>query len=97
MPLHNIRGVTDGNNVIQLGLVSLSGGKESDDDWILVHLMGKMTAEGISFPPTIITSRELSLMKSLEIIFFHNTILALSFACKYECLGKIKRIPSATN
>ncbi|RKF57175.1 hypothetical protein GcC1_191029 [Golovinomyces cichoracearum] len=75
MPLLNNCGVTGGNKVIQLGLVFLFGGKESDYDWVLVHLKEIMAIEGISFPISIVTDRGLALMKSLDFNRSQNLVV----------------------
>ena len=69
MPLLNICGVTGGNKVIQLGLVFLFSEKEIGYSWVLQQLKQIMTLEAIRAPLSIVTDRELALMKSLEAHF----------------------------
>ncbi|RKF57084.1 hypothetical protein GcC1_192003 [Golovinomyces cichoracearum] len=91
MPLLNIYGVTGGNKVIQLGLVFLSGKKESDYYWVLVNLKEIMVIEGISFRLSIVMHRELALMKSLEVNFPSIPHLLCRWHVNINVLARSKR------
>jgi MULE transposase domain len=66
MPLLNICGITGSNKVIQIGLVFLSAEKEEDYNWALDQLREIMINNSIQEPITVVTDRELALIKALE-------------------------------
>jgi hypothetical protein len=66
MPLLNICAITGNNMVIQVGLVFLSGEKESDHDWAMDYIWDIMTEHSIEAPSSIVTDRDLALIKSLN-------------------------------
>jgi hypothetical protein len=66
MPLLNICTITSNNLVIQVRLVFLSGEKETDYDWAMDYIWDIMTEHSIEAPSSIVTDRELALIKSLN-------------------------------
>lgn len=91
MPILNICGVTGGNKVIQLGLVFLSSEKENDYSWSLQQLKQIMTLEAIRAPLSIVTDRELALMKSLEAHFSDTPHLLCRWHVNMNVLAKSKK------
>ena len=91
MPLLNICGVTGGNKVIQLGLVFLSSEKENDYSWVLRQLKQIMKLEAIRAPTSIVTDRELALMKSLEAHFSDTPHLLWRWHVNMNVLAKSKK------
>ncbi|KAI1000616.1 hypothetical protein K3495_g7581 [Podosphaera aphanis] len=91
MPLLNICGVTGGNKLIQLGLAFLSSEKENDYSWVLQQLRQIMTLEAIRAPLSIVTDRELALMKSLEVHFSDTPHLLCRRHVNMNVLAKSKK------
>ena len=55
--------------VMQVGLVFLSGEKETDYDWAIDYIWDIMTEHSIEAPSSIVTDRDLALIKSLNTRF----------------------------
>ena len=62
MLLLNICAITGNNMVIQVGLVFLSGEKESDYNWAIDYLLNIMAEHSIEVPSSIVTDRDLDLI-----------------------------------
>jgi hypothetical protein len=69
MPLLNIYAITGNNMVIQVGLTFLSGEKESDYNWAIDYIRDIMAEHSIEEPSSIVTDRELALMRCLDTRF----------------------------
>jgi MULE transposase domain len=65
MPLLNICAITGNNMVIQVGLAFLSGEKEIDYNWAIDYIRETMAEHSIEEPSSIVTDRELALIKCL--------------------------------
>ena len=66
MPLLNICTITGNNMVIQVGLAFLSGEKEVDYNWAIDYIRETMAKHSIEEPSSIVTDRELALIKCLH-------------------------------
>jgi hypothetical protein len=66
MPLLNICVITGNNMVIQVGLAFLSGEKEVDYNWAIDYIREIMAEHSIEEPSSIVTDRELALIKCLH-------------------------------
>ena len=66
MPLLNICIITGGNKVLQIGLAFLSDEKKDSYDWVLERLVEVIKSQNIQQPLSIITDRELALIKSID-------------------------------
>jgi hypothetical protein len=69
MPLLNICSITGNNMVIQIGLVFLSSEKEADYNWATRYLREIIAENSIQEPYSIVTDRELALIRSLSTSF----------------------------
>jgi hypothetical protein len=65
MPLLNICAIGGNNMVIQVGLVFLSSEQEADYNWAMDYLRDLMAEHSIKEPTSIITDRELALIRCL--------------------------------
>jgi MULE transposase domain len=72
MPLLNICAVTGNKKTVQVGLCFLSGEKEADYEWAMIIFLELMKQSGIPKPSTIVTDRELALMKALDHLFLNS-------------------------
>jgi hypothetical protein len=66
MPLLNIYIVTGNNIVIQVGLAFLFGEKEVDYKWAIDWIRNLIAQHSIEEPSSIVTDRELALIKCLD-------------------------------
>jgi hypothetical protein len=69
MALLNICAITGANKVVQIGLVFLRRETEADYDWALDYIHNIMVHNSIEEPVSIVTDRELALIKSLNTWF----------------------------
>jgi hypothetical protein len=69
MPLLNICAITGGNKVIQIGLAFIRQEKEADYNWALEFLRDLMAKESIQEPLSIVTDREIALIRALRTHF----------------------------
>ena len=65
MPLLNICAIGGNNIVIQVGLVFLSSKQEADYNWAIDYLRDLIAEHLIKEPTSIITDRELALIRYL--------------------------------
>ena len=77
MLLLNICGITGNNIVVQLGLAFLSGETQRDYNWAITQLCSLMLENTIAEPVSIVTDRELALIKYLDT---QSLIPGISFA-----------------
>ena len=109
MPLPNICAISGNNNVIQLGVVFLSGERKGDYTWVLRQLRNVIATSSIEEPVSIVTDRELALISCIDTLFLesrhllcrlHVNINVLAKTKKYspgsikDSNGKVKRHPS---
>ena len=66
MALLNICAITSTNKVVQVGLVFLKRETEADYNWALDYMRNIMAQNSIEEPVSIVTDRELALIKSLN-------------------------------
>ena len=66
MALLNICAITGNNMVVQVGLAFLSGEKEVDYNWAIDYMREIMAEHSIEEPSSIVTDRELALIKCLH-------------------------------
>jgi hypothetical protein len=66
MPLLNVCVITGNNIVVQVALVFLSHEKEADYEWAINYLRTIMTKNMIEEPVSIVTDRELALIRCLK-------------------------------
>ena len=66
MLLLNICVITSNNKVIQVRLVFLSGEKEADYNWAIDYIRDIMAEYSIEEPSSIVTDKELALIKCLH-------------------------------
>ena len=67
MSLLNICTITGANKVVQIGLVFLRHEIEADYNWALDYIYNIMVQNSIEEPVSIVTDRELALIKSLNL------------------------------
>ncbi|CZS93089.1 uncharacterized protein RCO7_11158 [Rhynchosporium graminicola] len=91
MPLLNICGITGNNMVIQLGLVFLSGETERDYTWALLQLRDLIAQHMIQEPISIVTDRELALIKCIETLFPSTRYLLCRWHVNMNVLAKTKK------
>jgi MULE transposase domain len=97
MPLLNICSITGHNMVIQIGLIFLSSEKEADYNWATKYLRGIMAENSIQEPYSIVTDRELALIRSLSTTFPSSQHLLCRWHVNMNVLAKTKRFfPSPT-
>ena len=77
--------------VVQAGLVFLSGEKESDYNWALSQLCTVMEENSISEPISVVTDRELALMRSLDRKLPNTRHLLCRWHVNMNVLAKTKR------
>ena len=66
MPLLNICAVTGDKQTIQIALVFLNGEKEEDYEWAMLMFRELIDAHTIQEPFSIVTDRELALIKCID-------------------------------
>jgi len=91
MPLLNICGITGGNKVFQARLVFLSRETESDYNWAMSCLQKVMHNHKIPQPLSIVTDRELALIKCLETWFPESRHLLCRWHVNMNVLAKTKK------
>ncbi len=91
MPLLNICAITGSNKVIQVGLVFLSFEKESDYNWAISCLRTIMYDNMIQELLSIVTDRELALIKCLETWFPKSRHLLCRWHVNMNVLAKTKK------
>jgi hypothetical protein len=91
MPFLNICAVTGNNMVIQVGLAFLSGERESDYNWEINWIRDLMAEHSIEEPSSIVTDRELALMKCLDTQFPASQYILCHWHVNMNVLAKTKR------
>ena len=91
MPLLNICAITGNNMVIQVGLAFLSGEKEVDYNWAIDYILDIMAKHSIEVPRSIVTDRELALMKGLNTRFPDSQHILCRWHVNMNVLAKTKR------
>ena len=69
MALLNICAITGANIVVQVGLAFIRQEREVDYNWALEFLRDIMAKESIQEPLSIVTDREIALIKALQTQF----------------------------
>ena len=91
MPLLNICGITGNNMIIQIGLAFLSGETQGDYTWAIIQLRHLMLENTIAEPISIVTDRELALMKCLDTRFPMSRHLLCRWHVNMNVLAKTKK------
>ena len=91
MPLLNICAITGNNMVIQVGLAFLSGEKEVDYNWAIDYIRDIMAKHSIKEPSSIVTDRELALIKCLNTRFPGSQHILCRWHVNMNVLAKTKR------
>ena len=81
MPFLNICAITGNNMVIQVGLVFLLRKKEIDYNWAIDYIRDIMAEHSIEEPSSIVTDRELALMRCLYSSISCLSAYPLPLAC----------------
>jgi hypothetical protein len=87
MALLNICAITGANMVVQVGLAFIRQEREVDYNWALEFLRDLMAKESIQEPVSIVTDREIALIKALRTHFPFLSTPPLPLACQYERLN----------
>ena len=90
MPLLNICAITGNNMVIQVGLAFLSREKEADYNWAIDYIRDIRAKHLIEEPSSIVTDRELALIRCLSTRFPSQLILC-RWHVNMNVLAKTKR------
>jgi hypothetical protein len=91
MPLLNICAITGGNMVVQIGLAFIRQERERDYNWVLEFLSDIMARESIQEPLSIVTDREIALIKALRTHFPSSRRLLCRWHVNMNVLAKTKR------
>lgn len=91
MPLLNICAIAGNNMVIQVGLVFLSGEKEVDYNWAIDYICDLMDEHSIETPSSIVTDRELALIRGLNSQFPDSQHILCRWHVNMNVLAKTKR------
>jgi MULE transposase domain len=91
MPLLNICAITGNNMVIQVGLAFLSGEKERDYDWAIDYMRDIMAEYLIEEPSSMVTDRELALIKCLNTRFPGSGHILCRWHVNMNVLAKTKK------
>ena len=91
MALLNICAITGANKVVQVGLVFLRRETEADYDWALDYMRDIMVQNSIEEPVSIVTDRELALIKSLNTWFPSSQHLLCRWHVNMNVLAKTKQ------
>ena len=91
MALLNICAITGGNMVVQVGLAFIRQEREADYNWALEFLRDIMAKESIQEPLSIVTDREIALIKALQTQFPSSRRLLCRWHVNMNVLAKTKR------
>ena len=93
MLLLNICGITGNNMVVQLGLAFLSGRRETQEDylWSTTQLRSLRIEHNTAEPLSIVTDRELALMKCLVAQFHASRHILCRWHINMNVLAKTKK------
>ena len=91
MALLNICAITGANKVVQIGLVFLRRETEADYNWALDYMRKIMAQNSIEEPASIVTDRELALIKSLNKQFPSSQHLLCRWHVNMNVLARTKQ------
>jgi hypothetical protein len=91
MALLNICAITGGNMVVQVGLAFIRQERERDYNWALKFLRDIMAKESIQEPFSIVTDREIALIRALRTYFPSSQHLLCRWHVNMNVLAKTKR------
>ncbi|RFU27819.1 hypothetical protein B7463_g8517, partial [Scytalidium lignicola] len=91
MPLLNICAITGGNKVVQVGVAFLSNESEKSYKWVLSQLQEMMQLHQIQQPYSIITDRELALIKAIDSLFLKSIHILCRWHVNMNILAKTKK------
>jgi transposase-like protein len=91
MALLNICAITGGNMVVQVGLAFIRQERERDYNWALNFLRDIMAKESIQEPFSIVTDREIALIRALRTYFPSSQHLLCRWHVNMNVLAKTKR------
>ena len=91
MALLNICAITGANMVVQVGLAFIRHEKEADYNWALEFLRDLMAKESIEEPLSIVTDREIALIKALKRHFPSSQHLLCRWHVNMNVLAKTKK------
>jgi hypothetical protein len=91
MPLLNICAITGGNMVVQVGLAFIRQEREVDYNWAMEFLRDIMAKESIQEPLSIVTDREIALIKALRTHFPSSQHLLCRWHVNMNVLAKTKK------
>lgn len=91
MPLLNICAITGNNKVIQVGVSFLSGEKQADYNWAICQVRQIMAKNTIEEPFSIVTDRELALIKCLDTQFPKSQHILCRWHVNMNVLAKTKK------
>ena len=91
MALLNICAITGANKVVQVGLVFLRRETEADYNWALNYIRNIMAQNSIEEPVSIVTDRELALIKSLNTSFPSSQHLLCRWHVNMNVLARTKQ------
>jgi hypothetical protein len=91
MALLNICAITGANIVVQVGLAFIRQEREVDYNWALEFLRDIMAKESIQEPLSIVTDREIALIKALQTQFPSSRRLLCRWHVNMNVLAKTKK------
>jgi hypothetical protein len=91
MALLNICAITGGNMVVQVGLAFIRQEREADYNWVLEFLRDIMAKESIQEPLSIVTDREIALIKALRTHFPSSRHLLCRWHVNMNVLAKTRK------
>jgi hypothetical protein len=91
MALLNICAITGANMVVQVGLAFIRQEREADYNWALEFLRGLIAKESIQEPLSIVTDREIALIKALRTHFPSSQHLLCRWHVNMNVLAKTKK------
>jgi hypothetical protein len=91
MALLNICAITGGNMVVQVGLAFIRQEREVDYNWSLEFLRDIIARESIQEPLSIVTDRELALIKALRTYFPSSRLFLCRWHVNMNVLAKAKK------
>ena len=90
MALLNICAITGGNKAVQIGLVFVRQERQEDYEWALDYFRNIIVEEGIPEPLSIVTDRELGLIRALQSRFPTSRHLLCKWHVNMNVLAKTK-------
>jgi hypothetical protein len=89
--LLNICAIRGNNMVVQVRLAFLSSEKREDYNWAVQQLRMVMQENSIEEPLSIVTDREIALIRSLDILFPRSRHLLCRWHVNMNVLAKTKK------